>query len=433
VETEDAVLAAEAEINQFVAVKRSNKNAITIARIYFDVILKLDQIIRSKAVRTVGATLLRTLVPLRSRVERKIETLLRKDARSSFNAAYRSMIRTLPQEYWDALGVTTAEGVSFGSATDPTAARALFRAPSAADIRRIINAPTRGNKHTRTLSVVGQEFITWRQRLEMWSMKIEDYQQVANTIVRGIANGENPKTIARQIRKLVAGDKAAAERIARTETLRVHNEMSRLSRAKFEDISAGVRIIAKLDGSTRPHHAQRHNTHYIKPEYRSSFPGSRPLKDAPLVPDEPNCRCTDVLVLRPRQSLFAGIDANKTVPSQFGAISDPGIYSRWFNQQNVSTQAKVVGGRRYTFVRDKLAFSGARPSWEDFINFEDGKLVLMRKLKAETYVDHMVRRRKVADTINAIDTSLAASRGVRPKNIPQTPIDAGKTLPVEDG
>ena len=67
----------------------------------------------------------------------------------------------------------------------------------------------------------------------------EASKAVRDTLIAGVATGQNPRTIARQIRQALGGNLVRALRISRTEILRSYREASHRSYQASDDIMEG--------------------------------------------------------------------------------------------------------------------------------------------------------------------------------------------------
>jgi SPP1 gp7 family putative phage head morphogenesis protein len=237
--------------------------------------------------------------------------------------------------------------------------------------------------------------ITWEQRIMSLS-RLVDPAQVAAKVVAKFAEGANVRQIYKEILPLVDGGiKASAMRIARTESMRIANAAQRASYADLGDLAIGIQIHATLDQRTRPHHGLRHGTVFY-------FDGRSPSIDiAPDLPDEPNCRCGDVVVM----STPAEIEADPQLRAEFqrlgaAAIPDPESYEKWFRQSGEAERIIAMGKRRYNAIKAK--WSGIRePNYFDFVDGDTGKLMPVKSLLNETDNQRAERQRKLGELISS--------------------------------
>lgn len=232
--------------------------------------------------------------------------------------------------------------------------------------------------------------VTWEQRLDNLSHLIEP-EKTASVLTRSIAEGLNVQQLTKKVLPHVTGNVvSSAKRIARTEALRVANEVQRESYEDLGELMVGTQILASLDENTRPEHAMRNGTIF----YRDGRTPSEEL--LPVLPDEPNCRCFDVPVLQPPKDVsllteFADTSANP--------IPDPVVYSQWFDSVEEGRRKLAVGVRRYNEMKRKLG-DLREPQWSDFIQ-EDGSLIPLAKLKEESLADSSARKTIVGTLIEA--------------------------------
>lgn len=220
---------------------------------------------------------------------------------------------------------------------DSTWSSLLFKPPTLSELTSLIN------------------FDAMKKRIE--SMFNADLIQ--SEIVKGVVDGESNQSIARRLASVTNGDRVAARRIARTETHRIAQRMVEKS---INDLSGpllrGYRYVATLDSRTRNHHAELDGKIYK-------------LKDSrPVLPNEPNCRCTYTPVLKqsltkkfaPLQGVFS--DAQRA--SIDGPEPDHVQYSQWFNRQSKSRQIKIIGLKNW----QKLKSTGD-VSWRRFASMKN--------------------------------------------------------------
>jgi len=310
----------------------------------------------------------------------------KKTNRWSYEDTFDAMMDVLPWQYWEYLRYREQmEAVDFSQSTNPKAARELYKPMPRAKADQLIFAPPPSAK----------DGLNWKQRITKLSGQTQNHKAVADNIASGIAAGKNPRQIAKQIAPFVNRDKAAAERIARTEALRVSHMAKREQMEQFRDVMSGWRLVATFDERTRTHHAARHGDFYAYPNARGELPeGAKGHADnRPMVPDEPNCRCDDQPVVADIPGVFDGGTEPAVVASVDGPIEDPVVFGNWFDRQEPVRQRRIVGTRRFSLVKRKLDDLGAGqdPTWPNFYMPDDGTLVPMRRLAAESVGEMMTR------------------------------------------
>ncbi|MBX3380904.1 MAG: minor capsid protein [Phycisphaeraceae bacterium] len=255
----------------------------------------------------------------------------------------------------------------------------VFRAPSESKVNAWVNNGGWFQGQDRT----------WKDRLEALSHKIADKDALKSTLTRMYADGATPDQIRRAIQPSVEGLKVSAQRIARTESLRIAEEAQREGYRQVDDLIVGIQIWATLDDRTRPEHAARNGRIY-------------PKDAAPLVPDEPNCRCFSSPVLRDEADVVkadvGGRPAgNLTVVD--GTVQDLETWSNWFDAQSPARQRGVLGPDR----------------WEALTAKVDGPIRWAHAVDDSGYMSS-VEQIKAADA-KALQARASAVRGGVPKSI----------------
>lgn len=148
----------------------------------------------------------------------------------------------------------------------------------------------------------------WADRIRSGT-GLADPSHLAQRISTGLMLGRSQEQIARDILPAVQGVASSARRIARTESMRVAGAVQMDAHQALGDEVVGYRLLATLDGNTRPWHAARNGHVY----YREPAPGQKGYEQMPHPPQEPqdpaerpagtpatawNCRCQLVPVLR---------------------------------------------------------------------------------------------------------------------------------------
>lgn len=268
-------------------------------------------------------------------------------------------------------------------------ARNVFPPPDRDAVLEIIHRPNAG--------------VDYRERITGLS-KLVDPDRTAGAIAQGLSDGENIQQLTTRMLDQVTGRvKSSAKRIARTEGLRVANEMQRDSYNDLGDLSVGVQIMETLDQVTRPHHALRHGTNYYSD-------GRQPTVDEmPRLPDEPNCRGWDRPILDYPDDVKNDPELSSIYNNASGhAIPDPQEYSQWWAGTDDGRRKVSVGTGRFNTMVTQL--DGVRPpEWEDFIH-PDGKRLKIADLKKETTLEREARRQEVFKVIQARTDQLARVR-----------------------
>lgn len=304
-----------------------------------------------------------------------------------WDVAYQILIDTLPVAYWEFLDrrrKLVEGGVSF-AANKGAKKYDFYRRPKPKLVNSVLRAPPKD----------ARDGLNWEERLTRLSGHTRDHQNVGKSLAASLVRGDNPIKAAKEILPQLNGYKAGAERIARTEMLRVSHEMQRANWEGFDEIIAGFRILATLDDKTRPHHAARHGDFYARENESGDLPDMARgwSDDRPIVPDEPNCRCHETPVITSMPGWVEDIlTTDRIYASMDGPVEDPGTFANWFDGLGEQQQKKIVGPRRWRLADKRLPAHDA-PLWADFLEPNDGMLVSMKKLEVETTHQFMTRRK----------------------------------------
>ncbi len=253
----------------------------------------------------------------------------------------------------------------------------VFLPPSADEVEQIINQPINGEG--------------WSSRIDKLSLLVKDKNLLAKDLVQGYSSGKTLQQLAKIVEGHTAGAKASAMRIARTEGLRVANKVQRKSYDQLGDLMAGEQIVATLDQNTRPHHATRNGTIFWSDMRRSPN-----ISSLPELPDEPNCRCFSIPVLKPPKEL----ENDPRMAAEFAnaagqPIPAPADYLEWWRSAPEAKRKMVIGVKRYETVRRIV---GREPNWQDFID-GTGQVMKIDDLKKESPKQREKRSAVASDAI----------------------------------
>lgn len=233
----------------------------------------------------------------------------------------------------------------------------------------------------------------WEGRLDSLSGEITNKRAVIGELVTGYSQGESVAALKKRVEPLVGGIKSSAQRIARTEAMRVAENMQREAWEPLGDMMVGAQIIAVLDERTRPEHSTRNGQIY----YKNPVGAQRSMAELPGLPDAPNCRCMASPVLAPPPDLAT----NKTLRDALAASgpsgqTDPSTYGQWFKAADPGRRKLVVGVGRYDAMRKYLTGQGVKRDleWADFIDTE-GRLLPIGELTAESALDREARKQLI--------------------------------------
>lgn len=232
---------------------------------------------------------------------------------------------------------------------------------------------------------------TWEERMRGLSRKIGDPNTVATQLAAGISRGEGIPELRKRVDDIIGPLHGSSLRVARTEARRVAELANRESWSSMGDMLEGAQIVAVLDENTREEHALRNGEIYW-------VDGDPDISTMPALPDEPNCRCIAVPVLKPPDEIVNDpVLAAEFQTAAGDSILDPAAYDSWFSRASEGRRKDAVGAGRYNFVKG-LNQAGIDPDWTDFIG-NDGKLLTVKTLRKESPVDRADRKNAVAATL----------------------------------
>jgi len=355
-----AVLAALFAIRNVEAALQADNELVRVT----DVVVRAWRQLLAAATGTPAAAQRRAqsiLSRLGSDLEAAVGSALQRSTTASYATAYQCWVDGLPKAYWKHAFPDDPEIVLFEAEDDeandlflqrralktPARPRLAKQLPSKKTIAKAKEPPTAAEVR----SIINQG--GYKRRLKKWSKKISDRDLVAQKIADGVAKGKTQEQIAKSIRPHVESLASSARRIIRTEAARISNLMAERTYAQFSEVIRGFQIVAILDMVTRAHHAARHGTIFWKK-------GRPNAASRPVLPDEPNCRCTYAPVL----------DDLSNADLIGGPAIDTRTYSAWFRRQPEEVKRKVVGKARWNAVKEK----GGRPAWADFLDPKTGRL-----------------------------------------------------------
>jgi SPP1 gp7 family putative phage head morphogenesis protein len=245
----------------------------------------------------------------------------------------------------------------------------------------------------------------WEGRLDSLSGQITNSRALIGELVTGYSDGEGVAALKKRIEPLVGGIKSSAQRIARTEAMRVAEAMQREAWEPLGDMMIGAQIIAVLDERTRPEHATRNGQIY----YKNPAGAQRSMAELPALPDAPNCRCMASPVLSPPPDLATNKSLRDALASsEPSGLPDPATYDKWFEGADAGRRKLVVGVGRYNAMEKYLREQGLKRDlqWTDFIDSR-GRLLPVGDLLAESSLDRQARKQLVGNQIRMRGKALA--------------------------
>jgi SPP1 gp7 family putative phage head morphogenesis protein len=167
---------------------------------------------------------------------------------------------------------------------------------------------------------------------QMWPISSSADATIRRELVRGLANGSNPKATAREIVKRTEGEfnggLARAMTIARTETLDAHRAAAEVAHNENADVLRGWMWLATTSDRTCIACLGMNGT-----EHPLTEPGPQ---------GHQNCRCSRAPVTKSWADL--GIDIDEPEPAATGSQA-------WFDSRDDATQRKILGPAKYAAYR----------------------------------------------------------------------------------
>ena len=266
-------------------------------------------------------------------------------------------------------------------------------------VRENLFPPLDGNQVSRIINSPGANGITWPERMQMLT-KLADPDTIARHLEDGLSAGENTAELRERIRPDVNDYAVSAQRIARTEGGRIASQAQWTAFKGLGGMMSGRQRIATIDQFSRPDHAAANGKIY-KYDGRGEVDDDNSFADdgGEKFPGDhyaPNCRCLSSPVLsEPAEIQNDPLVAADFANAEGAEIPDPAAYTEWFAGAGESARKDAVGVKRYAYMTDKLTAYALTPTWNDFLDPEDGSLMPLKALKAESAKDHVERREAV--------------------------------------
>lgn len=187
-------------------------------------------------------------------------------------------------------------------------------------------------------------------------LSAEATQAMRLALIRGVAVGDNPRTVAAEMLARVEGafngGLTRALTISRTETLDAYRAGSRASRAANTDVVTGWRWLCDLSSRTCPACLSKNGS-----VHAATDPGPE---------GHPNCRCTAV----PTTASWGDLGFTD-IPEPADTFPDS---RAWFDAQDPTVQAQIMGPARLAALRsgaaswEQLATKQTNTGWRDSWN-----------------------------------------------------------------
>ena len=347
-------------------------------------------------------------------------------ARWAHDVTAKGMVKTIPARWFRSINPLIQEDIGpvlgkLSAAANRTVILGLiFPAPTAADALQALQRES-------------PEGRTWDDRLGYWEGQTR--AQIQQTLVTGTAQGLLLNDMTKKLRTVVNRPKFWSQRIARTESRRIAEIAANDAIDQAGDLIAGKMINEILDSVTRPHHAVRNGEIYnrVGPGEFVNAAGQQ----IPFLPDEPNCRgWTSPILSTPEEFEKDPAALAAFENASADTIPDPSAYDSWFSNATEPERKTAVGVGRYSAMQRKLTAEGRRPGWTDFVT-EDGKLIPVGRLRAESIAARAARRGKVETVIRRREAAVREVRqtGFLPRiELPAVPgTAAARLLMVQTG
>ena len=155
------------------------------------------------------------------------------------------------------------------------------------------------------------------------------------TLAEGLLRGDGVPTVTRRVVSVLDVDRWKAERIVRTEYVRVANDAAMLVFDQNKRLLRGVQWHATLDKRTCPQCGALDGRVWTD------------INKARRSPLHPSCRCVVIPLIKPAKDL--GLTGTGGTRQSFdGQVPATMTYTRWFAQQDAAFQRGVLGPTRYT-------------------------------------------------------------------------------------
>lgn len=196
----------------------------------------------------------------------------------------------------------------------PSAVKATFGVPSTKALENLVGATQAGSPLHDLFAGFGQETA----------------EKAVQALVSGVANGDNPRTIAPRVQQALGVSRNRALIISRTESLRCYRSAALQTYRANDDVVGGWIWSADLSPRTCAACIAMNGTkHSLNEEF-----GSHPC-----------CRCSPVPETRSFDSILSqlGIDGSDIPDTRVAIQSGPD----WFNEQPEEVKQQILGAAKY--------------------------------------------------------------------------------------
>jgi SPP1 gp7 family putative phage head morphogenesis protein len=161
-------------------------------------------------------------------------------------------------------------------------------------------------------------------------------RRLRSTLASGLLRGEGVPTVARRVTGILNTERWVAERIVRSEYVRVANEAAVIVFDQNKALLKGVQWHATLDKRTCPACGALDGKTWDDPNKAKR----------PVTSTHPLCRCVLVPVIKAAKDL--GLSPTGGTRAAFdGQVPATTTYSAWFGQQDDAFQRDVLGPTRH--------------------------------------------------------------------------------------
>lgn len=170
-------------------------------------------------------------------------------------------------------------------------------------------------------------------------------RSLRTSLVSSLVRGQTVPQATRAVRQVLNNRRFEAERIVRSEFVRVGNEAALATYEQNKEVLQGVQWLATLDKRTCPQCGVLDGKVWDDPSK-----ARRPVTDT-----HPLCRCTLLPVVKSSRALGITNPTGTTRSSLDGQVAATTTYPDWFGQQDAAFQREVLGPTRYKLFRSGKA------------------------------------------------------------------------------
>lgn len=204
----------------------------------------------------------------------------------------------------------------------PPSARATFSSVPQGQVARLLAGPLGGALFQSAFADLGSRLLL----------------RVRSILTAGLTRGQSVPVLSRLVQSAMGNARWEAERIVRSEFVRVAGEAALIQFQQNAALLSGVQWVATLDQRTCLQCGA------LDGRVWANIRQAR----VPVTSTHPNCRCVLVPVVRSSRSLNL---PPSTRASFTGQVPETLAYPQWFRQQDAAFQRAVLGPTRYGLYR----------------------------------------------------------------------------------